>query len=296
MRDASGIQGIEREVVSQLQRPGAGPVVTAHDLAVMAAQASLQWDGTLPALEKLDAITCKLVDMGLLTPAKEVATVQAYWLFGQHRAPAEDVLCALDPFAYVSHLSAMDYYGLTDRLPTTLYFSTPPDARWRKAAQARVRTRLGAHADAYLHSRLPKLHKPLLERIAQTPLISYASAHLGAFKHISNRAMRVSTAGRTFVDMLREPRRCGGIRHVAEVYAEHGGRYLDRILDELRQHGSQIERARAGYLLEERASVRHSQLDEWAEGARRGGSRKLDATADYDGEHISTRWCISVNL
>lgn len=38
---------------------------------------------------------------------------------------AEEVVCSVDPFCYVSHLSAMEYHGLTNRMPTLLFISSP---------------------------------------------------------------------------------------------------------------------------------------------------------------------------
>lgn len=39
---------------------------------------------------------------------------------------AEEIICVVDPFAYISHLSAMEFHGLTDRIPSSIFYSTPP--------------------------------------------------------------------------------------------------------------------------------------------------------------------------
>ncbi|MEK7487037.1 MAG: hypothetical protein AABZ60_22140 [Planctomycetota bacterium] len=39
--------------------------------------------------------------------------------------------CVLDPFCYLSYLSAMEYYGLTDRLPHLVVLTTFPISQWR---------------------------------------------------------------------------------------------------------------------------------------------------------------------
>ena len=72
---------------------------------------------------------------------------RAMLLIGQRDPEPFTVLCAIDPFGYVSHLSAMEYHGLTDRLSKTLYFTTPPPAEWSQLAAARMRKDLGLEFD-----------------------------------------------------------------------------------------------------------------------------------------------------
>ena len=82
-------------------------------------------------------------------------------------------------------------------------------------------------------------------------IFRYSSVHQGAFKHIDGRMLRVSTIGRTFLDMLRKPDYCGSMYHVAGIFKNNGQQYSKLIIDEIDRHGTNIEKARAGYLLEE---------------------------------------------
>ena len=88
---------------------------------------------------------------------------------------------------------------------------------------------------------------------------------------------------------------CGGIRHVIELFEEHARTYLGVILPEITQHGSKIDQARAGYILEERCSITDPAIDAWAAGTMRGGSRRLDPQAEYSPIY-SERWCLSLNV
>lgn len=71
----------------------------------------------------------------------------------------------------------------------------------------------------------------------------------GAYLSIQGKTLRVSTIGRTFLDMIREPNLCGGIYHVLDVYAEHAPRYLRLIVDKVDRYGSPIDKVRIGYIL-----------------------------------------------
>ena len=95
--------------------------------------------------------------------------------------------------------------------------------------------------------------------------------------------------------MVREPIRCGGIRHVIDVYKNHGPQYKNLIIDELDQHGNKIEKVRVGYLLEEICKLKDERIERWLSFVERGGSRKLDPAAEYRPVY-SERWCLSINV
>ena len=94
--------------------------------------------------------------------------------------------------------------------------------------------------------------------------------------------------------MAREPRHCGGIRHVIDIYKSHASFYKDLILDEVEQHGSNIEKIRVGYLLDEVCNIKDERIDAWKKHVQRGGSRKLDPQAGYSPIYSKT-WCLSLN-
>jgi len=233
---------------------------------------------------------------GILSPNQNFSGNRVHSIMGKKGFDAGDIACAVDPFAYVSHLSAMDYHGLTDRIPSTLYISSPSPLLWSKFAKQKMEKDLGDHLQEYIESGLPKLSRIAIKKIGKMPVSIHSSIHLGAFKLVKGRSIRVSTLGRTFLDMVREPSNCGGMRHCIEVYKKHGAIYHALIIDELNQHGTQIEKSRVGYLLEEVVGiVGNPSLDEWAKHVQRGGSRKLDASNEYEPVY-SEKWCISLNV
>ena len=54
-----------------------------------------------------------LKTLKIFAPLSLGGATNAYQLFGHSATSAQQIACALDPFAYVSHLSAMEYHGLT---------------------------------------------------------------------------------------------------------------------------------------------------------------------------------------
>ncbi|MBC2735918.1 MAG: hypothetical protein HF981_16290 [Desulfobacteraceae bacterium] len=236
----------------------------------------------------------ELKDNGILKQLKGLRNV--YSILGKKSSAHEEILCSIDPFAYVSHLSAMEYHGLTDRIPKLLFVSTPPVKDWRGYAKNRMVKDLGEeNIQNYLINGLPPLNRIKIDKINKVGVMVYSSLHLGAFKKIRDRIMRVSTIGRTFLDMLKKPDFCGGINHAIDVYVEHANTFLDLIIDEIDQHGSQIDKVRAGYVLEEKCNIRDKRIDSWLKFVQRGGSRKLDPTEDYSAKY-SERWCLSINI
>ncbi len=241
-----------------------------------------------------------LEEYGALESTKVAQGFAAYQLPTTRLPPAQQIVCILDPFAYLSHLSALAWHGLSERLPRTLFISRPSRSHWQSLANAKREAQLGNLAEVHNRCRLPNHRFSEFTRIGKHAVHTWTSTRLdreyhSAFKHISDQHVRVATIGRCFLDMVRAPELCGGIHHVMDVYAEHGPTYLELILTEIDTHGNKIEQARAGYLLEEVFTGGHPILDKWSAGVSRGGSRKLDPSADYS-ERYSEKWAISINV
>lgn len=247
----------------------------------------------LPEAQDFSRVLRELTENGIIENPPQYPS-STYSLLGKRPDSVEDAVCAIDPFCYVSHLSAMAFHGITDRAPTTLFLSTPSPTDWKAYSLQAMEKKLGPQLDAYINSGLPKLQKHQFNRLGKTHLHWYNSKHLGAYKNIANRTIRVSTIGRTFLDMLRNPELCGGMNHVLQVFENHGGQYLRLITDEIDRHGKAIDKVRAGYILEERLNLTSTTIDSWTQFAQRGGSRKLDPSEEYVPQW-SEKWCISLN-
>ena len=220
---------------------------------------------------------------------------KVFRILGRKEADAGEVACTVDPFCYVSHLSAMRFHGLTNRLPAKLFISGPDQPIWRQKALEQMKKDLGDDLPVYLDGKMPKLTFPKLHRIDRTEIQRYSTTHHGAYKNVSESSLRVSTIGRTFLDMLRSPLLCGGMAHVIEVWEEHASAYLKPIVSEIDRHGGPIEKVRAGYLLKEKLGLTDETIDGWKKFVSRGGSRKLDPSEPYVPKW-SEYWCLSINI
>ncbi len=249
----------------------------------------------MSAKRQFKALLDALHTVRLLTPLDGAEVPHAYQVFGRTNATPAEIVCGLDPFAYVSHLSAMEHHGLTDRFPQILYMTRPSAVEWRKQALARMTKDLGNRLAAFQTSGLPRLVQPKTASVGHTVVQFCERSQLGAFRLVPRSTLRVATIGRVFLDMLREPALCGGVQHVGDIYRKEAKRYLRLIVDEVNRHGQPIDKVRAGYLLSEVCHLDAPELTEWQKLAQRGGSRKLDPEGEYV-PVFSERWQLSINV
>ena len=234
-----------------------------------------------------------LLDEGVLSPHKNLPNT--FTLLGRSGGDPEDIACTVDPFCYMSHLSAMSYHALTDRIPGKLYISSPPASTWRSFAKKQMRKDLSDDYENYCMNGLPLLVRTKMIKINKMEVHCFSSKHLGAYKRVRGRPLRVSTVGRTFLEMLRNPELSGGINHVLDVFEEYGKKYLRLITDDIDKHGAPIDKVRAGYILKERLGIDSEVVESWSLFAQRGGSRKLDSSSEYIADW-SDKWKISINI
>jgi len=236
-----------------------------------------------------------LVSYAVLAELKDLPQESAFTVLGRSSVSTAEIACTVDPFAYVSHLSAMEMHGLTDRVAQTLYLSSPDPKSWTRFAAELMQRDLGDDLAEYQAAKFPRLTRTRMEKLMGTAVRITHSSHLGAFRKTPDSEVRVATIGRTFLDMLREPGLCGGIHHVLAIYREHAERNLALIAAEVDQHGGPIDKVRAGHVLEERCGLKHASFAEWQTHAARGGSRRLVAANEYAPTY-SERWALSLNV
>lgn len=210
----------------------------------------------------------------------------------------EELCCIVDPFAYVSHLSAMQRYLLSDRRPAELILTTAPRALRHQLTQAKEEADFADALDMFggtVWMRLP--HYSVPNSVRNRPIHLRKTVHFGHWQPIRGTDARISTIGQTFLDMLLEPTLSGGMHHVIDVWHREGPKYLDDIIAAVDGSDSKIAKVRAGYLLEEKLNIAtsDSRVQSWKSFAQRGGSRKLDPSKPYLPKW-SENWSISLNV
>ncbi len=227
----------------------------------------------------------RLLAAGILR--KDQDYQRRFRVMGVPDLPADEIACLADRFCYISHLSAMQRWELTDRIPASLIISRPD----RRSIAARIQAIMAKEgAPEYP---LQNVNHPDLVRERRIRLVE--TRHPGASIDIRGSFARISSIGQTFLDMLHLPGLCGGMSHVRDMWDQHAGAFLDDIIASVDRDTSGVVKCRAGYMLEERLSVHDPRIEAWRAFAQRGGSRKLDPKRPFVPQH-SVSWMLSLNV
>lgn len=216
-----------------------------------------------------------------------------YVIKGKREYSSQEILCALYPYGYISHLSAMVWHGLTDKIPVDIYFTTCSSVDWRRRAADEVDIEQSYFVD--LKNFTAKYPKNL--NLDGMPVVISSETHYVEPLQVSDSPLRVSSIGKTFIDMLREPQKCGGEEHVLEAFQEHGKKYSSLILAALDKYGRKIDRARTGFVLDKMVGVKSSKLEALRlESSRtRGSSKVLSPNKPFASEYDED-WSLSLNV
>lgn len=214
---------------------------------------------------------------------------------GERELSKFELVSCLDPFGAISHLSAMEWHALTNRIAERVFFTSPASSQWQELAKEKMKNDLGENLHKFLYVEgLPALHRINIERIGKRTLNRHeTNKKINYVK--GGDLVRVTSIGRTYLDMVRAPSLCGGLANVFDAIKDNGKRHLKLIINEFENHGTAIDKMRMGFLLEALCHINQPVLDDWASRyASRGGSRKLDAQMPYE-PRFSTKWCLSIN-
>lgn len=241
-----------------------------------------------------------------------------YRVLSVGESSAEEVCALANPFGHISHLSAMQRWGLTERRPEALHLTMPP----ANAAGPLIQERQAADYGTSDYSTLPnnawlQSIPPDARRVVGAPspeppvklhfirhpkkvrgreISVYETRHPTRWLQIRDSHARLGTVGETFVDMVERPQYCGGMAHVLDVWREHVETFREEIISTVDEVATPIAKVRAGYLLDEMLSAgNESRIQGWVRFAQRGSSRVLDPTKHFTSTH-SEKWMLSINV
>lgn len=219
----------------------------------------------------------------------------AYRIQSKQDLPADDIACIIDPFCYISHLSAMQRYGLTDRRPEALHLTSLSLPLFKIQAQEKMHKDYGDDIltlESSFIFPLKRVTHPQMTR--GRALSTHYTKYPGFSLPVRGARARISTIGQTFLDMLENPEKCGGMLHVLDIWKEHAKTYLDDIVPTITGAPKSIHKVRAGYILNEALGIDSPEIQSWQIFAQRGGSRVLDPEKPFASTY-SEKWMISIN-
>ena len=168
------------------------PVITQYRLAVIVHHfyrtKSFQGEG-LRQLQKdratvneFNHVVRNLLTVGILQEHPNFGR-RAFRILGRKDPDPIEIACTIDPFCFVSHLSAMSHHGLTNRLPAKLFVSSPAPKQWLSEASNLMSKDLGDDRESYLDAGMPKLTRLKLQRIDRVDIHRFSSIHHGAYRN-----------------------------------------------------------------------------------------------------------------
>lgn len=275
------------------------PVVTPYELflqiwRIYASGTKLYLRSKTPNIDDYSRIRRNLSRCKIINPDPDYHH-RAYRILSNGDLPADDICCLVDPFCHISHLSAMQRYGLTNRRPKALHLCRADREASKRLARklmlADYENGLPESSDNYIS--LATVSHP--SNVRGRKISVFDTKHYGKSVQIRGAYARVATIGQTFLETLQKPGLCGGMPHVLDVWKEHAEKYLEEIISAIDESDMKIVKVRAGYILDELLGNNHPGIDRWLAVAQRGSSRLLDPEKQY-APKFSEKWMVSLNV
>ena len=197
-----------------------------------------------------------------------------------------EFISQIDPFGCFAFGTAMHIHKLADWDAPFIYTKSPPRPVWRELAMK----------ESERHG-LPWKDMPMMREVSPWRLSGFQwvrvrDARLDCGWTDYNES--VTSRAETFIDMTREPSKCGGWSVVLEAFRRCDRSDVDSIISRLDRDGTLADKARMGFLLE-RLGIVERAPDDWVDALQRGGSMRLDAARTYS-SNLSDRWKLSLNV
>jgi predicted transcriptional regulator of viral defense system len=200
-----------------------------------------------------------------------------------------EILMELQPYATVSHLSAMVFHGLTNELPKSITATAPARGTSDELPIGTLPT--DWEGISVVRGRTPAAIMGHPIQVRGVGLERYFGFRLYAPHGVP---VRVTTPERTVLDGLDEPVLCGGIENVLLAWTRAVDILdLETLIAYADRFNIGVLKQRVGFIVDE-LGLAHPALERWQAAAQRGGTSKLLASAPYAPE-FSERWNLSIN-
>ncbi|MFH1328293.1 MAG: type IV toxin-antitoxin system AbiEi family antitoxin [Candidatus Bathyarchaeota archaeon] len=171
----------------------------------------------------------------------------------------------VEPY-YISHWSALNYYGFTEQTPPSVYISTTKPRNMKKILD----------------------NKFIFVTLNKKKMFGFTSINIDKY------SVNISTPEKTIIDCLDHPEHCGGIEEVSKaIYFEHGELDFLKITKMALEMGNKTVIKRLGYLLDLFEFSEYFSLLENIPLSK--GYSKLDPKGLKKGK-INEKWKLNVNV
>ncbi len=202
----------------------------------------------------------------------------------------DEILMEVNPYAAISHLSALVFHGLTDDLPQEL-IATVPARYMGDVLPPGTMASDWDNIPLVRGSRPDKIMALSMRWVRVTP-----DRYFGLREYQpQGYPVRVTTPERTLVDGLQDPALSGGFENVLRAWVRARDILdLDALAEIVDRFNIEVMRQRVGFILDQ-LGLAHPAIETWRTRAKRGGSSKLVGSTPYDGGYYSERWNLSIN-
>ena len=247
-------------------------------------------------IEKNNRLILDLIDKRFIS--NDIDFTSYYKITSEAVKECSEVCCLIDPFCYISHLSAMQKYGFTNRISEFSILTRPQEGLWKKMKEEFKNDYINKLSpdsqNKYIFPQLKRAVFPKKVRKMQIKVVESKFIHPSIL--IRDSYARITDIGHTFLDMLINPELCGGMSHIIEVWKQNAKKNIDLIIKAVDNHPQDIVKCRAGYIVEDILKIKDNKIiNKWLRLAQRGGSRLLDPNSNYSSK-FSERWKISINI
>lgn len=237
-----------------------------------------------------------------------------YFIKKGSKPTSEMAISALYPLGFLSHLTAMNLYGIGNTQTTGIYLTCPARKDWKNLCLKEIKKRFKGFdvKDSITNDYIeinnlllstqsvldPYPHQNILEEAGSTKTVIIINRKNLVESEWWNQC-HVQNVVDVYLDMLRAPHYCGGISHVLTIYKDtlpKDKELFQEILLNLTKNGSIIDRARFGYIFDKILLIKAPEIDQWKEEQKdkRGSSRKLFSNFEFD-SFFDEEWNLSIN-